>query len=58
MPKTLRELFATVTFCGVVLGAAMYAVKGGPYGIWLLNAIGLVCIWMIVRHFWRLRNDD
>jgi hypothetical protein len=56
MPKSLRELFALVTLCGVVLGAGMYAAKGGPYGIWLLYSIILVGIWKIVRHFWRLNE--
>jgi hypothetical protein len=56
MPKTLRELFSLVTWCGVCLGIALYAAKGYPYGIWLLNAMILVCIWMLVRDFWRLKE--
>lgn len=56
MPKTLRELFVLVTLCGVVLGVVVYNAKGGRYGIGLLNVMILVCIWMIVRDFWRLNK--
>jgi hypothetical protein len=56
MPRTLWELLGLVTWCGVFLGIAMYAIRADV--TWPLTALIVVCIWGLLRHFWRWMNSN